>query len=379
MPAAGSGLLEASLEAPYVVVGEVGPVEALDEVAHRAGLRVETVLRGETTPGATLAIAWEELARERPRRFDPGTRILVALEPLPGWSIWRTRLEGASALAVADRGRAFLRNPDAPSIEGLAAVLSGSADARTPLAALTVQGAPALAHSALERLAATPGLGQGLSPAALASLRALLVSEERTPALRARWLEVIAERKLAVFSDDVRAQFAKGKPLAAEAIAAWIGLGNVPSAEQARGWLAREEADVRAAAFTHAAAGLPDAALRKGLEDPVAEVRAAAIRALVERKGVWALADVEPFLASPNGAEGAAAARALGELGAPVVPPLVEKIRTGPAKAARGAVLALAFAGPEGSRALRALADSHEDPTIRALAGFLLGRGPSDH
>jgi HEAT repeat protein len=114
-------------------------------------------------------------------------------------------------------------------------------------------------------------------------------------------------------------------------------------------------------------------------DDPDPEVRAAAVAALVSRRGVDAFPAVAPLLAEFETPPGAAAVRALGALGEPVVPLLVAWLEGRPAKEARGAVVALARAGPAGTIALRGIAQTHPDESVRGLAGFLLGRRPAGH
>jgi hypothetical protein len=74
-----------------------------------------------------------------------------------------------------------------------------------------------------------------------------------------------------------------------------------------------------------------------------------------------------------------AAADALGSLGAPVVPPLVDRVRDTDLDGARAALVALARAGAPGRQALAGLAAGHADEQVRAFAAFLLGRPPARH
>ena len=358
----------------------------LDAVALRADLHVETRLAGDAAVGAVLPIAWEELARDRPRRFDPGTRILVVLEPLPGWSIWRSRLAGREASGIARRGEAFLRDPDPRSVAILTRLLAapaaerGDAELLSGLVSLVADGAPSLASDALTKVAETPGLAARLGEAEVAVLRKALADPARPPGLREALVAAIGERGLAVFEPDLVAASAAGSPLASEAIAARVALGWAPSPEEVEALLTRDEPEVRAAALRHAPDALPETVLRARLaSDPAPAVRAEAARGLVRKQGIAALASLAPRLGAPDTLEGAATARAFGELGEPAVAPLVDFVRTRGIDETRGALLALSLAGPHGLRALRALAEGHPDALVRGFAGFLLGRAPEAH
>ena len=56
---------------------------------------------------------------------------VVALEPLPTGSLWRTRFPNGDALAVAARGNAFLWEPDTATLDALAAYLALESSARS--------------------------------------------------------------------------------------------------------------------------------------------------------------------------------------------------------------------------------------------------------
>jgi len=389
--AGGRALVSAAAEAPATVLGTVTESRALDERAFFAWLVVERSLAGPHAAGERVAIAWDERVADRERRFADGQRILVALEPLPGWSIWRERLGERQALGIALRGEAFLVAPDAATVDGVAAWLARPAAERASvaalpeLAALVATAEATVARGALDRIATLPGLAAALaSPAgdaARASLRGALLDGERPEPLRAAILVLAGQRGLAAFAPELAALAGDmGTGLAPEAIAAWAALpGGLPPADAAR-FLASPDPEVRAAVLTHAAAALDDAAVEARLDgDPAPTVRAAAVRAWVARRGMEAWPRIAPRLDDPNAPEGAAAVRALGALGEPAVLALATRARERELDGARGPMLALTFAGPQGTLALRALAAEHPDPAARALATFLLGRPPPEH
>ncbi|RIK96123.1 MAG: hypothetical protein DCC71_22635, partial [Proteobacteria bacterium] len=139
----------------------------MDRHGHRATLAVERDL-AEPGPRATpesVTIGWEELAEGRVPRFRAGERVLVALEKLPGHSIWRQRFPKRDALAVAGGGAAFLRDPDAATVDRLARYLAVAPAEREEapgveaLAAIVAHATDALARGAVARLESIAGLG----------------------------------------------------------------------------------------------------------------------------------------------------------------------------------------------------------------------------
>lgn len=401
-PARGGGpLLAAAEEAPLVVVGTVGELRPLDEVAWVAPLVVERSLRGSRARGETLRIAWEEPASHRPVRFRAGERVALALEPLPEWSVWRERLPEGDAWAVAARGRAFWRDPEPGTLELLGRFVALEAGARDGesgirvLARLVADGAGPLASAALERLARTPGLEtHALSEAREATeareadvaktLSRALLDPERPQALRRALLDLAGRRKLAGLGPAVERLAGTESPLRAPALEARARIDGGLGAERTAALLESADPEVRAVAVRFAPPELePDpAALRVtggSREDPSPAVRAAAARALVERGGLEAFDRAAPALFDPSREVRGAAAIALGELGGPAVPRLVALVEARSGAETAGPILALHRAGPAGAEALRALAAGHPDPRVRGLAGLALGRMPDAH
>ena len=114
-PAAGGVHLFAALErGPGAAVLVFEEPRRVDGEAWVADATIERSFYGGEA-GSRIAVAWEELAHQRPVRFAAGDRVLCALESLPGHSIWRQRFPDpkarASTLTIAEKGDAFLRAP----------------------------------------------------------------------------------------------------------------------------------------------------------------------------------------------------------------------------------------------------------------------------
>jgi hypothetical protein len=156
--------------------------------------------------------------RGRPARFRDGDRILVALEPLPGASLWSQRFPDRDALAVAARGEAFLRAPDAASLEALTGLVS---NAQLPLA-----------RAALARLAQVPDLESRMSPIARERLGRALADRERAKELRQGVLRLVGERQLRSLRATVEPYAREGSPLEPQALAAQgeAGIGSASAA-----------------------------------------------------------------------------------------------------------------------------------------------------
>lgn len=383
--AGGRPLLAEALVAPVVVVGVVHEPLALDDVAWLADLEVEKTLRGDPQPGSRLAIAWEELARDRPRRFDDGGRIVVALEPVPSWSIWRKRLEGREAWGVARRGDAFLRDPSGDTVESLSGLLAlpEAARAAAPgvaaLVGVATRAQPPVAASALEILDATADLASKIGPDSLTALADQIDDTARPAPLRVQTAQLAGRQKLSALRDALVRAGAPESPIAAAALDAQATIdGGLPAAEVAS-LLARPEPDVRAVALRHAPADLePDPAVALLTDDPSPEVRCEAARALAKRRGIGAYDLLEKALTSdPDPTVRGTAASVLGGLGSEAASRLAAHVRGRDLDGSREALVALAEAGPPGRAELERIAAGHDDPKVRGFARFLLGR-PSE-
>ena len=362
--------------------------ERIDLHGWRATLLVERVLAGAAPSADALAIGWEERASQRPARFADRDRVLVALEALPSGSLWSARFPKRDAWAVAARSEAFLRDPDAETLEALGAFLALPSEQReqapgvSALVALAARGEAQVAASALGRLDRIPGLEARVAEGAAATWSRLLADGSRPLELRRQALALAGRRGLRGVEPALAALAAQASPLQGDAVAALGRLrGGLPP-EQARVFLASDDAAVRAGAVRHAGAAIDDATLRRLLAgDPAPAVRAAAVEALVERSGAAALEAVLPLLGDADALVRGAAVRSLATLGAEVVPAVSRVVWAPEAEASglAGPLATLALAGPEGAVELARVASEHPDEQVRALALFMLGREPPRH
>jgi hypothetical protein len=382
-PAAGGApLLAASETALATVLGVVQAPTQVDRNGWQAQLRVERVIGGalaETRP----RIAWEELAPGRPPRFRDGSRVLVALVPLPGGTLWLKRFPDRQGYAVAARGTAFLRDPDAASVDGLAAWLAvpvaerGAAADVEALSGLAAHADPDLADAALQRLDTVPGLDERLTPAARDTLAGLLVDAARPHELRVSLLQLTGRRRLMSLRDAVAALDVPESPLRPQAIDTLAGIDGGLSDERVNALLASADPALRAAGARHAGAARFQAQLRLLLrEDPAPAVRAAAVGPLIASRRAENMDAVTPALFDSDPIVREAAVRGLGSLGEIAVPSVerLAMLHTPPEVAAPLASLTLV--GPAGAKALNRIATGHPDPKTRALARTFLGQEP---
>jgi hypothetical protein len=382
--AAGAASLIASLEdAPVAVVGRVLETTRLDRQAFLARLRVEREVGPRDSDGATLWVAWEELAPSRAPRFEAGERVLVALEPLPGASIWGGRLEPevrAKALAVADRGEAFLRQPSLLGTNLLVHYLALTPQDRegplgaAHLAGLSARAEPELARSAALRLASFSDLDAALDAEAAQLLARALERPDSTRALQTALLEV-AGRRPGALREFLAARTA-ALPLANAAVFEAFALtaGSLDTETITR-LLETGSPEHRVVAARHASQPAADALsglVRHG--DP-AEVRTAALERLVGLQGSAALEPTLSALADREPSVRLAAAQALGSLGADAVPRLRDVAMDWPRPASEAALVGLmATRSRAGAQALAEISKTHPDETVRRLADLALNR-----
>jgi hypothetical protein len=382
----GAHLVEALETAPAAVVGVVQEPRALDAHGHTARLRVESALAGSVPAGAEVRIAWEELARARPPRFADGERVLVALEPLPGASLWAQRFPApevrARVLAVAERGDAFLRDPSLADLDRLAHYLALAREPREGaqgvglLCELAASAAPALAQGAVESLAGRPALARTLDADAAARLVAALLRPDAPAGFEDAWLALAERSRAPALRPPLEALAARAElapPVVFEALAR---LGGELGPDGRARLLAAKPSGYRAVAARHLSGpGAADELARLASGDPAAEVRAAAVLRLVAIVGPAGLDGALGALHDREADVRGAAARALGTLGASAVPGLRQVVDGSDPEAARAAVVALHLtASDEAGAALVEIADSHPDESVRALAAVALGR-----
>lgn len=384
--ATGSVDVIAALEsAPGAVVAEVVETRRLDRQAWSATLAVETPLRGGLARGAQVSIAWEELAPSRRARFARGERILVALEPLSGASIWLGRIPDPKArtatLSPALRGDAFLRRPSIRAVRVLEHYLALSPEGRadTPgigyLAELAARAELPLARSAVERLGERPELDGRLDPGGAQLLVDALLRPDSTAQLQDAVVELVGSRQLESLREPLQRATQQDTLAPAAVYAALARLDGELSAGTTERLL-QTEASYRAVAARHA--GGPNSGDLLGRlirTDPDAAVRSAAIERLLELEGRAALPRVATGLYDRELDVRMTAAQGLGSLGAAAVPELERTADRGDREAAQAAVAGLMLTeSREGREALGRIADAHPDEAIRKLARAALGQ-----
>jgi HEAT repeat protein len=381
----GASLLRGAETAQRTVVARVDSVDSVDAHGYRALLAVERDLADATGGGApeTLTIGWEELAQGRPPRFAAGERVLVALEPLPGYSLWRKRFPDGKALAVAMQGLAFLRDPDPGTIDALARYLHVAPAERSEapgveaMARLVADAVDSVALGCAQRLTDVAGLATKLREPAAASLGAAITSPTRSEALRRTLLGLAGDRRLDALRPFVLQVTATGPPLAGPAWTALASIDGGLPADTVKRLIGDADPGVRAVAVRHAADTPEQArAILAIRRDPAPEVRAAAAEAMIATKDPTALAAGYDALFDRVMSVRAAAGRALGALESDTVPHLRELALAHSMPDAEGPLGALAFGGPEGQAALIELSLTHSDEKARGFAKMLLGQDP---
>ncbi len=375
-------LLEAAETALAVVIGIVARPTQIDEHGYRASLAVERVLRGDVGGKLGIEVGWEEFGRGS--RFANGERVLLALERVPGQTLWVARFPHREGYVIAARFGAFLRNPDPETTDLLGRYLATEPAARraAPGAALLSQiaarGHPVLAVAAVSRLEILPGLAGRLSAESRAALAQVLADTGRPQELREAILELVAARGLHRLRPAVAALAVAGEPLEAAALAARARLDGGMDVDEVVRLLGRDDGAVRLVAVIHGADAIGDGKLARLLRtDRAAEVRAAAVSALLRRRGLEALDDATPALFDPDGPVRGAAVLQIAALGSEVVPALESLIPGRSAEDLTGVLAALRWSGADGVATLTTLAGDHPDQKVRDLALLTLGRSRS--
>lgn len=383
-PAAGGvKLFEALERAPLAVVAHVRAPRRLDGESFVAELEISLVLRGRMAHGTVVPVAWEELAHERPTRFAAGDRVLLALEPLSGASIWRQRIpdpeERLRTFGIGSRGDGFVREPSSGAVELVEHFLALPRQLRDGNAGvahlvLLAEGAePVLAKAALERLASVDELDRTFDPTTAARFVRVLLRDP--PELGAAALDLVGGRHLSSLRaplGEIATADGRGPAPAYDALARLDG--ELPPVLAQR-LLARNDSPAHRALAARYAPDAADAHLARLLRlDPSPQVRGAAVTRLVELRGVDEIDRVLFALGDPEPSVRTQAMLAVASLGDAAVPALRRVVDSGTPEAARTAVGALRATGPEGVRALAAIADEHPDESVRTLARIALGR-----
>ncbi|MBX3027900.1 HEAT repeat domain-containing protein [bacterium] len=382
--ALGTPLLAALDAAPVAALVRIDGVQAIDGSGWTATATVLRPLRGAAA-GEALPVLWEELARGRPPRLANGDTVLLALVEPPSGSLWKQRLlPRPGARAIAGDGDAMLRQPAPRDVELLvryAALPAGDQGAPRAAALLEMagSGSPLLAALAIERLREAPQLAAALPDAGVLALLDWAADGERAPSQRAAIVALVGGMRRPAARPALEQLARPGGALEAEALTALAAFADGLPAARAEALLERREPAIRAVGVR--ALGGPAVERRLpalARSDPDPRVRAAAAVALADTRTTWGVDACVPALADGDPSVRSAAAEALGRLGAAAVPQLEDVARTRPAEA-RGALTALALAGPSGEQALRRLMVELPDPTLRQYARLALGQGPRPH
>ncbi len=228
-----------------MVVGTVTRPVRLDEHGYRATLALERVLAGEVGDAPSIPIGWEEFNVERGSRFDDGERVLLALEPVPGQTLWVRRFPHRKGWVIGARFGAYLRNPDPATTNLLAAYLRLDAPSRqaqpgvTDLCLLVAGGHPILAEAAVMRLRSVPGLAGKLAGGGRQVLAQALSDLGRPPEVREALLGLAGERRLEALRPVIAPLAAPGDPLEVPALTALALLDDVGPTPRLRRRLAR--------------------------------------------------------------------------------------------------------------------------------------------
>lgn len=372
--------MRATEAGPQLVVGVVMDPRPLDDHGWAARLQVEQALAGPATPGQSLPIGWEELARSRPPRFAAGGRILVALAPLPPSSLWHQRFPAGDALAVAGDGQAFLREPDAATISLVARWSKiGASEREGPagvaaLAALWSGAAPAVAEGALERLAQIPGLDGKLYGEAADTLASGLANTARPLPLREGIVRLAGARRLGALQPTLERLARRGDPLEAPAVDALGAIAGGLPADRVRSLLSRPEASLRVVGARWARGPQLDGVSLMVKGDLSPEVRAASVVALFDQQGMAAFDVAAQGLFDPDPAVRAVTAKRIGEVGSTAVPGLVALVEARGMPDAAAPIAALGLTGSAGRSALQQIATTHADRRVRDAARMALGK-----
>ena len=365
------------------MVGTVTRTARLDEHGYRATLALERVLAGEVGDEPSIPIGWEEFNVERGSRFDDGERVLLALEPVPGQTLWVRRFPHRKGWVIGARFGAYLRNPDPATTNLLTAYLRLDPPSRrsqpgvTGLALLVAGGHPVLAEAAVARLRTIPGLAGKLAGGGRQVLAQALSDPGRPPEVREALLSLAGVRRLEALRPVIAPLATPGDPLEAPALTALALLDDGIAAEEVAELLERDDGAIRLVAVVYGADAIPDARLATLLRnDRATDVRAAAVATLLRRRRLEALEDAIPALFDSEGSVRGEAVLQIAALGPAVVPALTALVPGRTAEELTGVFAALRWAGDDGVTVLRDIFDNHPDERVRNLALVTMGRAP---
>jgi len=386
-PHGGRKLLHAAVAATTAVVGRISESKRLDHAGYQATLLVEQSLSGSLAKSDRVRIGWEELSASRPVRFKDGDRVIVALAPLPSASLWRSRFPDAGTAhdvyVVLAEGEAFVAHPDPDSISCLETYIRLSPEARrgaegeNALAAILRRAAPDLAVAAAQALIDLDG-PTPLPEAAQEDLSEAL-RLDRSPALQPLIIEIAARYRAIRLRAQLQSLGDSDADLGFAALMAVAAIDGSTADERVTALLSDANPMKRRVGVHLARGSMVEPLLPLLRSDSDPKVRAAAAQALIEQRGSSAMTEVLRGLADPDLFVRTESARALGRLGAAVVPALVDIARTSSPDAAQAAVLALESTGTAGVDALHDLAENHPEPSVRRLAKIAMGKLEDPH
>lgn len=388
-PAAEGGkeLLPAALQARVTVEGAIESVDKLDLHGYSAHLKIDRVLTtgAPVRPGVTIRLAWEELASGRGVRLSSGDRVIAALGPAPGGSLWRQRLlsreESLDVFTLAGNGEGFLRNPsnrDGVIVERYLRLEPADRQATAGVHALTsilVDGSAQLPLSAIALFASIDGLDTELDRGDADRWIAVVGDPRRDIVVRRALLTLMADRHIVKVSPQLRALAQPGFDLEADTWESIARLAGGLSPAEVERLLASPQADLRTVGVRWARSDdFKDRLLVIARTDPAPPVRATAIETALQLGGATMLDQVAVGLVDPDTQVRVRTATAIGLLGAAVIPALEGMIGSGSVERSQGAILALAQTGPAGREALLRISATNPDEKMRNLALLALGR-----
>ena len=92
-------MLAAAESAKATAVGVLEAPTRLDDSGYRATFRVERLVAGSLGGAEAVAVGWEQFG-DRPPRFREGERLLLALDRVPGQTLWVKRFPGRSGYLI---------------------------------------------------------------------------------------------------------------------------------------------------------------------------------------------------------------------------------------------------------------------------------------
>ena len=249
-------IFEAALSNPHLIVARVKESKPVDHYGRSALVAIEQVLHGPLQANTTTLVAWEEFNNQQ-SRLATGDRVLLALDAMPSYSLWKKRFPQEQPLVIAAKGYAITKKPDTKTIQSLQNLFKRPMPLQQDLADIKAllqvsnlaQGNIALAAFEHLRTKKLPAKAE----ATLADdFKSLIRNEERPLPLRVNVFELIAEQRwqsFAPLAEQYRSPQANPLEVAARSCLATLK-GGISEKELAA-LLIREQAPLRILALTH--------------------------------------------------------------------------------------------------------------------------------